>query len=40
MEGIIAWNVPNWITILLMVAIGGLVIGTISQAIKAKQQGS
>lgn len=36
MEGIISWNVPNWITVLLMVAVGGLVLGTISKAIQAK----
>jgi hypothetical protein len=31
---IISWNVPNWITIFLMAALGFFVLGMISQVAK------
>ena len=33
-ETIITWNVPNWITVVLMAGIGFLVLGVASQAIR------
>jgi hypothetical protein len=29
------WNVPNWITVVLMAAVGMLLIGAISSGIRA-----
>jgi hypothetical protein len=34
-ENIISWNATNWITVVLMCAVGFLVLGTISKAIRA-----
>jgi hypothetical protein len=31
----IQWNLPNWITIFLMAALGTVAIGAISSGIKA-----
>lgn len=31
----IQWNLPNWITVVLMVAVGTLALGAISSGIKA-----
>jgi hypothetical protein len=31
-ETIITWNVPNWITVLIMVTVGFFIIATASQA--------
>lgn len=30
---IISWNVPNWITVVLMAAAGYLVVGLVAQVI-------
>ena len=32
-DNILAWNIPNWITVLLMVALGYLTIALVSQLI-------
>ncbi len=37
---IISWNLPNWITVLLMAAAGYAVIGLTAQVLKAKMPGS
>ncbi len=34
MDNYISWNVPNWITILLMVSIGMAVIGVVASFVK------
>lgn len=34
MDNYISWNVANWITVLLMVAIGMTVIGTVAAFVK------
>lgn len=31
----IQWNLPNWITIVLMVTVGTLFVGAISSAVKS-----
>lgn len=33
---IISWNLPNWLTIVLMAAAGYAVLGLIAQAIKKR----
>jgi hypothetical protein len=33
-ETILSWNVPNWITVLLMVGIGFGIIGFVSSHVK------
>lgn len=30
-ENIITWNVPNWVTVVLMVVIGFMVLGVLAQ---------
>ena len=39
MENMIAWNWPNWITVVLMVALGYLVVSLAAQLIKGKMPG-
>lgn len=39
MENIISWNATNWITIMLMVTLGFLIVATATQAYK-KYQGA
>jgi len=39
-QTILSWNIPNWITVVLMVLVAMLVLGTLSQVIKAKRAGS
>lgn len=34
MDNYISWNVPNWITVLLMVAIGMSAIGIVAAFVK------
>ena len=34
----ISWNLPNWITVLLMAAAGYAVLGFASQILKQQQQ--
>jgi hypothetical protein len=36
---IISWNLPNWITILLMAAAGYAVLGLLAQLLKQQQGG-
>lgn len=33
----ISWNVPNWITILIMVGLGFAVVGAITKMIQMKR---
>lgn len=33
---IISWNVPNWITVVLMAAAGYLVVGLVAQVVVAQ----
>lgn len=33
-ETILTWNVTNWITVILMAAVGFMVLGAASQAYK------
>jgi hypothetical protein len=35
-ETIVSWNAANWITIILMVAIGFTVLGFIARMVQAK----
>jgi hypothetical protein len=37
---IISWNLPNWITILLMAGAGYAVLGLLAQLLKAQQAGT
>lgn len=37
-ENIIAWNFTNWITVLLMAAIGFFLLGIVQKAIAGKLQ--
>lgn len=39
-ENIISWNVPNWITIFLMVLVMYALLAVIAQAFKKKGGGS
>lgn len=34
MDNYLSWNIQNWITVLLMVAIGMTVIGTIAAFVR------
>jgi FlaG/FlaF family flagellin (archaellin) len=36
-QTIISWNPANWITVLLMVAIGFFLAGAIAKAVKERQ---
>jgi hypothetical protein len=36
---IISWNIPNWITILLMAGAGYAVLGLLVQLLKQQQAG-
>lgn len=38
-ETIITWNVPNWITVVVMVAVGFLVLGLVSQIARKSVRG-
>lgn len=29
------WNIPNWITVILMVSVGTLALGFVSSAVKS-----
>lgn len=35
-QTILSWNLPNWITVVLMVLVAMLVLGTLSQVIKTR----
>lgn len=37
---LISWNIPNWITVLLMAAAGYLVLAGLSQVIAFRSGGS
>lgn len=39
-RNMIAWNLPNWITITLMAAAGYLVLGALAQLLKRQQAGA
>lgn len=39
-ETIITWNVPNWITVLIMVTLGFFIIATGAQAWRKWRGGS
>lgn len=36
---LISWNLPNWITVVLMTAVGFLVVGTVAMLVQ-RQFGS
>jgi FlaG/FlaF family flagellin (archaellin) len=36
-QTIISWNPANWITVLLMVAVGFFLAGAIAKAVKERQ---
>lgn len=38
-ENILTWNVTNWITVLLMAAIGFFLLGTITKFVQGKLGG-
>lgn len=40
MENYIAWNMPNWITIVLMAALGFMILSLASQFWKNKAGGT
>ena len=37
-ETILSWNVPNWITVLLMVSIGFGLLGFVSKLVQQNKQ--
>ena len=37
---IISWNLPNWITVVIMAALGYAVLGGVAQLIKQKNGSS
>ena len=37
---IISWNATNWITIVLMAAVGFLLIGALTAAVRSYQSGN
>ncbi len=39
-EVVITWSPTNWITIVLMCAVGFLILGTVSKFIRAKAGGA
>lgn len=39
-ETIISWTPANWLTVLIMVALGFAILGFVAQAIKQRQQKS
>lgn len=39
-ENIITWNIPNWITVILMAGIGFFALSLAQKAFAAKQSGS
>jgi hypothetical protein len=39
-ENIISWNVTNWITVVLMAAIGFFLLGLIQKAVAGKMAGN
>jgi hypothetical protein len=38
-RNLISWNLPNWITVLLMAAAGYAVLGLLAQLLKQQQPG-
>lgn len=36
-ETILSWNVPNWITVILMVVLGFAIIGMVSKIWKQRR---
>lgn len=32
-ESYISWNAPNWITIVLMVAVAGMIVSTLAKIV-------
>ena len=38
-ETIITWNVTNWITVILMAAIGFALLGFLTKVVKKRSQG-
>lgn len=39
-ESIISWTPTNWITVLLMVALGFAIVGFVTKLVKQRQGGS
>lgn len=37
-EVILSWNVANWITILLMVGLGGVILGAIARTVQQRNK--
>lgn len=38
-ESLITWNLPNWITVVLMAALGFMVLAVIGSFVKGKMGG-
>lgn len=38
-RNLISWNLPNWITVLLMAAAGYALLGVVAQVIKRQPSG-
>lgn len=38
-ENIISWNVPNWVTVVLMAGIGYFLFGAVMTFVKNRQSG-
>lgn len=36
-DNLITWNLPNWITVVLMASVGFFALGALTSAIKARQ---
>lgn len=36
----ISWNVPNWITVVLMVSFGAILLGLVASGLKAAGVGA
>jgi hypothetical protein len=36
---LISWNLPNWITVVLMAAVGYAILGAVAQLIKRRAAG-
>jgi len=39
-QNIISWNPANWITIVLMAALGFTILGAIARMVQQRQQGA
>jgi hypothetical protein len=38
-QSILTWNVPNFVTVILMVGLGVVLFGFLSKAVKSQQGG-